>query len=131
MRKYWIRFGSSLAVTALIWLSDLVIQIPEIVEFQLGLAAVIAAAVTVCFLVTAVGKQIRPQISAYKLFGWADTVIGVIVLAYSVYDLRTDTGFLAGFVGAFYILCVLPALVLILLLDLILYFVAKRKSGRA
>lgn len=130
MRKYWIRFGISLVVTALIWLSDLVIQLPAI-EFQIGMAAIIAAAVTVCFLVTAVGKQIRPQISAYKLFGWADAVIGLIVLAYSVYDLRTDTGFLAGLVGAIFILCVLPALALILLIDLILYFVAKRKAGRA
>lgn len=46
-----------------------------------------------------------------------DTLPGISVAAYAVYDILTDTGWFAGLMGSVLLICVVPVIVLLLVID--------------
>lgn len=74
-----------------------------------------------CFFAIAIVKQIRPGVSVYRIFAWTDGLIGLGVTGYAVYDIMTDTGWFAGLVGTLLLTSVIPAVLLLLAADYLLY----------
>ena len=77
--------------------------------------------VEMCFLVIAVIRQFKPEISGYQIFAWTDALLGISVAAYAVYDILTDTGWFAGILGYVLLIFVVPVIVLLLVIDFVLY----------
>lgn len=126
MSKTWIRVIALFVVTFICWYVELVIN-PSNFELILGIAAVITSILSVCFFAIAMIKQIKPNVSEYKIFAWTDGLLGVGVILYSIHDILTDTGWFAGLVGGVLLIFVLPMIVLLLIIDFILY---KRNEGK-
>lgn len=125
--KAWIR-AIVLTITAILfWFIEIVIN-PSDFELILALAATVCSILSICFIVIAVAKQIKSKVSGYVIFAWTDGIISIAVTIYAIYDMLTDTGWFAGIVGMLLLIFAVPAAVLLLAADLILYRINKNKS---
>lgn len=120
MAKSWIR-AIVLSVTALLcWCVAIVFNPPHF-EFLLGIFAVVLSVLSVCFLTIAMIRQIKPDVSGYKIFAWTDALIGAGVVLYAIYDMLTATGWFAGIVGFLLLIIAVPIVILLLILDFVFY----------
>lgn len=134
MSSSWKRVIISFVVAVFCWY---VVLIPEnfgvVMELEelapvILYTAVVATILSICFLVTAIVRQIRPDVSGYKIFAWADGLIGAGVTIYAIYDIQTDTGWFAGLFGMLLLFLVVPVTVLLLIIDIVLYKRAKNRN---
>lgn len=121
MWKSWGRAIALFAVAFVCWYVEIVFVPPGIWASFLWLAAVTASILCLCFLVIAVIRQFRPEISGYQIFAWTDALLGISVAAYAVYDIMTDTGWFAGILGYVLLIFVVPVIALLLVIDFVLY----------
>lgn len=131
MWKSWGRAIALFAVAFVCWYVEIVFVPPGIWASFLWLAAVTASILCLCFLVIAVIRQFKPEISGYQIFAWTDALLGISVAAYAVYDILTDTGWFAGILGYVLLIFVVPVIVLLLVIDFVLYKRRKNKQCRA
>ena len=126
MSKSWKRAIALFLAAFVCWFVEIVINPPgfEMIMFFL---AVISTVLCVCFLVIAIFTQIQPTVSVYKIFAVTDVIMGVGVTAYAIYDILTDTGWFAGFLGMLLLILVLPVILLLLIIDFIFYMINKRR----
>lgn len=124
MSKFWKRAIVSFFMAFACWYLAIVI-IPDF-EVLLIIAAVAASILCVCFFVTAIIKQTKPNVSNYKIFAWTDGLIGIGVAIYAIHDILTDTGWFAGLFGTLLLIFVVPVAVLLLIIDFILYRRSKK-----
>lgn len=125
MSKSWIRAIALFVAACVCWYVEIVIN-PSGLEPVMALLAVISTVLCVCFLVIAVLKHIKPNVSAYKIFAVTDILIGIGVTIYAIYDILTDTGWFAGLVGMLLLIIVLPVILLLLIIDFIVFMINKR-----
>ena len=71
----------------------------------------------------------KPQISPYKMFAVMDIILIIVLGIWSVYDIKTDTGFLAGIGGTLGLMYGEPILAGLLLIDFIVYKVNMKKQN--
>lgn len=126
MSKSWKRAITLFVVAFVCWFVEIVIN-PSGFEMIMFFLAVISTVLCVCFLVIAVLKQIKPNVSVYKIFAVTDTIIGIGVTTYAIYDILTDTGWFAGLLGMLLLILVLPVILLLLIIDFIFYMINKRR----
>lgn len=92
-------------------------------------AAIVMSIISVCMGGVCLAKRFMKHASPYKVFGMIDMMLEVFIVGYAIYDLMTDTGMFAGIFG-FLLLCyVAPIPVILLIVDVCLYF-AKAKNRR-
>lgn len=134
MSSIWKRVIISFVTAVFCWYVVLVpenfgvvMELEELVPVILY-AAVAATILSICFLVTAILKQIRSGVSGYKIFAWTDGLIGACVTIYAIYDIQTDTGWFAGFFGVLLLIVVVPTAVVLMIIDAILYTKAKNQN---
>lgn len=125
MSKFWKRAIVSFFVAFVCWYLAIVIM-PADFEVLLGIAAIVTSILCVCFFVIAIIKQIKPNVSNYKIFACTDGLIGIGVTIYAIYDILTDTGWFAGLVGTLLLIFVVPVVLLLLIIDFILYMRNKK-----
>lgn len=108
------------------WYIGIVIS-PLNLELILCFVAMVSSILCICFTIIAIMKQIKPNVSGYKIFAWIDSIIGVGVGIYAVYDILTDKGWFAGLLGWLLVIFVIPVIVALLIIDFILYKIQNRK----
>ena len=93
-------------------------------------AAIVLSIISVCMGGVCLAKRFIKHASPYKVFGIVDMALEVFIVGYAIYDLMTDTGMFAGIFG-FLLLCyVAPVPVILLIVDVCLYFAKARKNRR-
>lgn len=75
-------------------------------------------------------RMIFKHISPYAAFAAADITVGIAATIFSVYDIKTDDGFLAGILGKVVLSIAIPTVVLLLLTDIIIWLI-KRSTGNS
>ncbi|MBD5530842.1 MAG: hypothetical protein HDQ98_01385 [Lachnospiraceae bacterium] len=93
-------------------------------------AAIGLSIISVCMGGVCLAKRFMKHTSPYKVFGMIDMVLEVFIVGYAIYDLMTDTGMLAGILGFLLLYCVAPIPVILLIVDVCLYFAKARKNRR-
>jgi len=124
--KSWIKSMIVLLLACVCGFIAIVIN-PSGYEMILMVCAVDFLVLGLCLLSSVLVKQIKSNVSEFRVFAWTDIVIGLGVIAYAVYDIMTDTGWFAGLVGVLLLTYVLPAILLFLL---IAYIVSGRKDKK-
>lgn len=66
--------------------------------------------------------------SAYRIFAIVDICIGLLIAAYAIWDIRTDSGWFAGFIGALLLVFVEPVVLVLLVADYIIWRVRRRRN---
>ncbi|MDE5817797.1 MAG: hypothetical protein K2I07_00530 [Lachnospiraceae bacterium] len=99
----------------------------SIVVFE---SAIVLSIISVCLCGVCLAKRFMKHASPYKVFGIVDIMLEAVIVGYAIYDLMTDTGMLAGILG-FLLLCfVAPIPVILLIIDVCLYFAKERKNRK-
>lgn len=93
-------------------------------------AAIVLSIISVCMGGVCLAKRFMKHASPYKVFGIVDMTLEVLIVGYGIYDLMTDTGMFAGIFGILLLCYVAPIPVILLIVDVCLYFVKARKNRR-
>lgn len=127
MNKVWLWAILSLLAAVLCWGVGFA-SAPSDFETVLTYTATCCSILFVCLVCVGVGKRIRKDASAHRIFAAADIVIGAATLLYAVYDMiaTADSAYFPGLGGWFVLLFVIPCVLLLLLID----FIAYRKSKK-
>ncbi|MBP3460374.1 MAG: hypothetical protein J6K58_14285 [Lachnospiraceae bacterium] len=101
-------------------------------DLIVGFIWIISTAMAICLWFVVIVNKIRSVIgkerfSAFRCFAIADGILMAGTIAYAVYDIMTDTGFLAGIVGFFLLIIVVPILLLLLIGDIVAGYLYKKK----
>ena len=106
----------------------LIVLNPSNLEFILALAAIALTIAAVCSLAVSIGRKLCKQASPYLIFAVTDILIGICVVAYAVYDIKTSTGWFAGLLGTLLLIFVLPIVLIFLLADVLVRRLKKTKK---
>lgn len=117
----------SVVLAAIVWFVGLVFNPPGL-EMVLAIAAIVFSIISICLVVCCIAEKINSQVSLYKVFAIADIVLGVLAGGYAVYDIRTDTGWFAGLLGALIMFMGIPVFVVLLLGDWVVWLVNRRRN---
>ena len=117
----------SVVLAAIVWFVGLVFNPPGL-EVVLAIAALVLSIISICLVVCCIARKINSQISLYKVFAIADIVLAVLAGGYAVYDIRTDTGWFAGLLGALIMFMGIPVFVVLLLGDWVVWLVNRNRN---
>ena len=129
MSRLWIAAVLSLFLAGICWFGELATY-PSSYETVLVLSAVCFSLLFICLLSVGIVKQIRKDISPYRVFAVTDIVIGTGAFFYAVYDLITtaDSAFFPGLTGWLLLFFVIPPVLLLLLIDYVVYRKHKKAA---
>lgn len=99
-----------------------------------GLFVLSAIVLTIASLVLGafcVLRHLKKEWSPYYSFGLINVILMVIAVCYAIYDLMTDVGMLAGIKGYFTLMYIVPVLAVLLIGDIVLYRIKKKKDASA
>lgn len=69
--------------------------------------------------------------SPFLLFGIMNAMFLLFMVGYGIYDILTDTGFMAGIMGFLCLVYVVPALAILLLADIITGVIVTKRQRKA
>ena len=95
------------------------------------LAVIMASIAIVTFSIVFIMKRAKPELSPYKVYAITDLVGGCLFAIYGIYDILTDTGFLAGILGMMILVYVVPCFAVSLVIEYIVYKRKTKHSTRA
>lgn len=117
----------SIVLAAIVWFAGLVFNPPGL-EMVLAIAAIVFSIISICLVVCCIALKINSQISLYKVFAIVDIVLAVLAGGYAVYDIRTDTGWFAGLLGALIMFMGMPVFAVLLLGDWVVWIVNRKRN---
>ncbi|MBQ8767704.1 MAG: hypothetical protein IJZ16_12985 [Clostridia bacterium] len=99
------------------------------------IASFVFSIATVSTLITMLIKYVRgkrkgKETNGYIVFGIINLILILLLIIISVWDLMTATGFMAGLFGVVGLCYGVPVFCIPLLVDIILYFISKRKKNK-
>lgn len=130
LMKYFKLTGIFFVLAAVCW-AVVIFGNPADLGALLSLTAIALSIAFVCFFVIIVVKVLWKNTSPYRIFAVTDSLIGAGVLIYSIHDIMTSTGMFAGFLGALLIIFIMPIVIGLLIADLVVWVVNKRKIKSA
>lgn len=100
-----------------------------------GFALIWSGVITILSWITVILSKIAERrtkpVNICVLFGVINLLALAIAIGYGVYDIKTDTSiFLPGIIGTLILLFVVPFLAVLLIVDIIVYFVKRKRSGK-
>lgn len=124
-----------LLLSILAWkLSETYFWIPLGMEWCIWLMFIGAGATSIlswiAVILSRIAEGFGKPVNICVLFGGIDLLAIVIAVGYGIYDIMTDTGFLAGLWGYLILIYVVPFLAVLLIVDIIVYFVKRKRSGK-
>lgn len=108
-KRVWITF----ALAALCWVVEIFIN-PSNWELPFLIAATLFTLLFLSFAAISIVRKLRGRCSPYRIFALINTLVGLAITAYTVYDIRTDTGWFAGLFGVILLIFIDPVIVLLL-----------------
>lgn len=124
---------TSVLITIVLWVTGIAvinIYLSNFIALALLETAIVLSIISVCMCGVCLAKRFMKHTSPYRVFGIIDMMLEVLIVGYAIYDLMTDTGMFAGILG-FLLLCyVAPIPVILLIVDVCLYFAKARKNRR-
>lgn len=101
--------------------------------FWLGEFFVSSAAAAIMALICLINYLLRKRrsgkgVSPWKLFAVIDVLLIVLLVLWSVWDMETDTGFMAGIGGAVGLYYGVPLLAVLLVVELLIYNTVRSKN---
>ena len=117
----------SIVLAAIVWFAGLVFNPPGL-EMVLAIAAIVFSIISICLVVCCIARKINSQISLYKVFAIADIVLDLPSLGINRYDIRTDTGWFAGLLGALIMFMGMPVFAVLLLGDWVVWIVNRKRN---
>ena len=129
MKMSWLLKATALSIVlaAIVWFAGLVFNPPGL-EMVLAIAAIVFSIISICLVVCCIAWKINSQISLYKVFAIVDIVLAVLAGGYAVYDIRTDTGWFAGLLGALIMFMGMPVFAVLLLGDWVVWLVNRKRN---
>lgn len=129
MKISWLLKATALSIVlaAIVWFAGLVFNPPGL-EMVLAIAAIVFSIISICLVVCCIAWKINSQISLYKVFAIVDIVLAVLAGGYAVYDIRTDTGWFAGLLGALIMFMGMPVFAVLLLGDWVVWLVNRKRN---
>jgi hypothetical protein len=94
----------------------------DIIKFLIGFIVVIAVVVII------VSNKMGKKKSPFLLFAIVDIVIGLLLLAFAIYDFHTSVGEFAGFFGQLALIIGEPVVGGLLLIDIIVWVIYKKNK---
>lgn len=79
-------------------------------------------------LVNKLFARFNKHISNYLVIGIVDVFVGLLVLGLALLDILTPGGDLNGFIGQILLIFLEPIALVILILDIVLWLIKKKKS---
>lgn len=124
---------TSVLITIVLWVTGIAvinIYLSNFIALALLETAIVLSIISVCMCGVCLAKRFMKHASPYRVFGIIDMMLEVLIVGYAIYALMTDTGMFAGILG-FLLLCyVAPIPVILLIVDVCLYFAKARKNRR-
>lgn len=97
----------------------------DLIKFFVGFIVVIAS--LVIFICRKKGKKWSP----FLLFAIVDIVIGLLLLAFAIYDFHTSVGEFAGFFGQLALIFGEPIVGGLLIIDIIVWLIYRKKRNES
>ena len=97
--------------------------------FGVGMCAVISGIILIIRQICRVRQKKMP--SPFLLFGIMNALFLLFMVGYGIYDILTDTGFMAGIMGFLCLVYVVPALAILLLADIITGVIVTKRQRKA
>ena len=113
-----------LLLAAVCWFTELVFN-PAGFELILFVAAGLFTMLFVSFGVLTLARKLWKTVSPYRVFALVNGCIGLAVLIYAIYDIKTDTGWFAGLFGVMLLVFVLPFPAVLLVIDFAVWLFHK------
>lgn len=114
---------AALLVSIMLWIIEIVF-VPSNIVF---VGAILSTIICIGFSLISIVNRISAKASPYLVFAITDIIIGVFVTIYSVYDIHTDKGIMAGLLGIILLLFVVPCSVVLLVIDVVVWIINRRK----
>lgn len=100
-----------------------------------GVALVWSGVITILSWITVILSKIAERrtkpVNTCVLLGVINLLTLATAISYGVYDIKTDTDiFLQGIRGTLILLFVVPFLAVLLIVDIIVYFMKRKRSGK-
>lgn len=100
-----------------------------------GFALIWSGVTTILSWITVILSKIAERrtkpVNICVLFGVINLLALTIAIGYGIYDIKTDTSiFLPGITGTLTLLFVAPFLAVLLIVDIIVYFIKRKRSGK-
>jgi hypothetical protein len=128
MKNFLIGTLGSLLISILLWFVSIVYN-PSDFEMILFVGAIVSTATFICLSVVCISRLISRNLSSYAVFAVTDTVLAIAVASYAIYDIKTDTSeFMSGLLGCILLMFVIPTLVLLLVVNLIIWWIKRKKK---
>ena len=96
----------------------------EVIEFLIGFIVIIAVIVII------VSNKMGKKKSPFLLFAIVDIVIGLLLLAFAIYDFHTSVGEFAGIFGQLALIIGEPVVGGLLLIDIIVWVIYKKNKKK-
>ena len=84
--------------------------------------------IAVFFLIYIILRKKGKKISPYLLFGIIDGTVGLLALAFALFDFKVSTGEFAGIMGEIVLIIAEPVVIILLIIDVVLWLVNKNKK---
>lgn len=115
---------AALLVSIMLWIIEIVFVPSNNIVF---VGAILSTIICIGFSLICIVNRISAKASPYLVFAITDIIIGVFVTIYSVYDIHTDKGIMAGLLGFILLLFVVPCSVVLLVIDVVVWIINRRK----
>ncbi len=123
---------SLVLISVLLWISVYVALfdvIDEPVEIFI-LLAIVLSILSVTLGIMCIVKRIKKSASSYLTFGIINALLDIAIIIYAVYDIKTDNSWMFnGLKGYLLLWFIAPIPVVLIIVDVIVYFVKKKKKG--
>ena len=89
---------------------------------------IIAFFAAICVGITVLVKKLGVKKSPYLIFGVVDVVLGILILIFALIDFKVSVGEFAGFFGQLALIIGEPIVGGLLLIDIIVWLVNRKKQ---
>lgn len=113
-----------LAVTVALWVLAAA-KIGKSINLLLIYGAIVCSIVCLGLAGSCLAGRMKKRISPYLSFGIINAVIELVIVAYSQYDIRCNSGMMAGVIGKLLMYFIAPVPVILIIIDVIVYLVKK------
>lgn len=121
--------AAAFLLTAACWIAGFILDLSGF-ELIFYIAAIMFLLVSFSFFMIAAIQKFKTNISPYRIFATVNSLIGLCVLFYAVYDIKTGVGWFAGLFGVLLLFFVMPPVIILLAADFLVWLYHRSRSTK-